>query len=145
MKIVMLSLMAAALLLAQDRDSKPGKDGIGIPKGAAQVGPNLYRDTDAQGKTWFYRRSPFGISKWEDKPEVPRVVAEPLTTTHDLGDKVEFQRQTPFGISKWVTQKKDLTTEEKALLAADEAKRAAASNTGETASTDQGREKRERE
>src|SRR5579862_6908816 len=104
MKILILAMIAAAFMLAQDKDSKAGKEPVGIPKGATQVAPNLYRATDAQGKTWFYRQSPFGISKWEDKPEVQRTVAEPLTTVHDLGDKVEFQRQTPFGVSKWVTK-----------------------------------------
>jgi hypothetical protein len=145
MKIVIVTLMAAALVLAQGKDSKPGKDPAGIPKGATQVEPNLYRATDEHGKTWFYRQSPFGISKWEDKPEVQRVVAEPLTTVHDLGDKVEFQRQTPFGVSKWVTKKTDLSVEEKELLAADEAQRAAAAEAGKTAPVDKSREKQEKQ
>lgn len=145
MKILIFAMMAAALVLAQDKDSKAGKEPAGIPKGATLVSPNLYRATDAQGKTWFYRQSPFGISKWEDKPEVQRTVAEPLTTVHDLGDKVEFQRQTPFGVSKWVTKKTDLSAEEKDLLAADEAKRAAAADAAKTAPSDKGREKQEKQ
>jgi len=136
MKIVILTGMAAALLLAQDKDTKQSKDtsmseakgatSSAIPKEATLAAPNLYRYTDAQGKTWFYRQTPFGVSKWEDKPEVPRAVEVPLTTvSRDLGDAVEFQRPTPFGISKWVTKKTELTEQEKELVAADEAKRAA--------------------
>ena len=82
MKILILTWIAAALLLAQNKDTnqsketKPSQDtgktdasksvssaDSVIPKGATQVEPNLYRYTDAQGKTWFYRRFPFGVSK----------------------------------------------------------------------------------
>src|ERR1700683_1788928 len=37
-----------------------------IPDGAKLVEPNLYRYTDSDGKTWNYRQTPFGISKWEE-------------------------------------------------------------------------------
>ena len=150
MKIAILAFMAAALLLAQDKDAKPGKESgkaspVVIPNDATQVAPNLYRSTDAQGKSWFYRQSPFGISKWEDKPEVERVASAPLASVvRDLGDRVEFQRQTPFGISKWITKKTDLTAEEKELLAAEEAKRDKPEDAGKTAPADKSREKQEK-
>ena len=144
MKIVILIFAAAALLLAQEKDSKQPKDASKsgpskaapsdaprseqIPKEAVRVEPNLYRYVDAQGKIWFYRQLPFGVSKYEDKPAVPTPVDEqPATLVHDLGDSVEFQRNTPFGVSKWNRKKADLTEEEKGVLAADQAKRAAAS------------------
>src|ERR1700686_4657622 len=38
-----------------------------IPQGAEEVGPNLFRYTDPQGKRWMYRNTPFGPSKWEEK------------------------------------------------------------------------------
>lgn len=141
MKIVILSFAAAALLLAQDKDTKQAKDANKggaaktapseaprseqIPKEATRVEPNLYRYVDAQGKVWFYRQLPFGVSKYEDKPAQPTPVTEqPATLVHDLGDSVEFQRNTPFGISKWNRKKADLTDEEKGVLAAaEEAKR----------------------
>ncbi len=34
-----------------------------IPKGANEVEPNLFRYTDPQGKTWIYRKIPFGVSE----------------------------------------------------------------------------------
>jgi hypothetical protein len=151
MKIVTLALTVATLSLAQDKDTKSTKDtdkkqsqdaspsdapkGAGpadpvasvIPKGAIQIEPNLYRFTDAQGKSWFYRRFPFGVSKWEDKTPAQVAAEEPLgSVVRDLGDRVEFQRRTPFGISKWVSKKTDLNDDEKELLATYEAKRAAA-------------------
>jgi|SRR6202795_2927014 hypothetical protein len=152
---VTLTWMAATLLLAQDKDTKSSKDADKkqsqnasksdaskgassadpvssvIPKGATQVEPNLYRFTDAQGKTWFYRRFPFGVSKWEDKPAEQVAKEEPLAgVVRDLGDSVEFQRRTPFGMSKWVSKKTDLNDEEKELFATYEAKRIGAPNTG---------------
>ena len=175
MKIVILALMGAAVLLAQDKDTKQSQDNKQskdaskseppktapsevprspqIPKEAIRVEPNLYRLVDAQGKTWFYRQLPFGVSKYEDKPAEPTAVSEqPAAIVRDLGDSVEFQRKTPFGTSKWIRKKADLTEEEKGLIAADEAKRGAASkdndkgaDTGKTAPADKSREKQEKQ
>jgi hypothetical protein len=162
MKITILTFALAALLLGQDKEIKPAKGATtndaaktnislpaGVPRGATQVGPNLYRFLDAQGKVWFYRQSPFGISKWEEKEEVQRIVAAPPTTIRDLGDRIEFQRQTPFGTSKWTTKKTDLTAEEKQLLAADEASRAGTAKDGagaqKTYSEGTNKEKQEKE
>jgi hypothetical protein len=84
------------------------------------VEPNLFRYTDAQGKTWLYRRTPFGVGKWEDKPatepaaESTAPPANPPVIT-DLGDSLQFVRQTPFGPQKSVRKKTELTAEEKAL------------------------------
>jgi hypothetical protein len=89
-----------------------------IPPGATQVEPNLYRSTDAQGKTWLYRRTPFGVSKWEDTPSPQAAVPDDaLVTVSDLGDQVQFERKTPFGSTKWIRNKSELTNDEKALLA----------------------------
>jgi hypothetical protein len=90
-----------------------------IPPGAKLVEPNLYRYTDSAGKTWMYRQSPFGISKFEDAPaaaQQPPAAGEPTTVT-DLGDSVRFERKTAFGISHWTRKKTELTDDEKALLA----------------------------
>ena len=97
-----------------------------VPQGAQPVGPNLYRYTDAQGKTWMYRQTPFGVSKWEDQPgDEQNVEAAPKplpATATDLGDSVQFERDTPFGHQKWIVKKSDLTPDEKATLDAQKAK-----------------------
>ncbi len=89
-----------------------------IPAGATQVEPNLYRYTDSSGKTWNYRQTPFGISRWEETstPAAQPTPAkpEPVVVT-DLGDSYRFEKQTPFGKSSWVRKKSELTVEEKAL------------------------------
>jgi hypothetical protein len=97
-----------------------------IPAGAKQVEPNLYQFTDSSGKTWNYRQTPFGISKWEEtaasaQPVAPpapaqstQKKADPVVVT-DLGDSYRFERKTPFGASTWVRKKSELNDEEKAL------------------------------
>ena len=90
-----------------------------IPKGATQVEPNLYRATDSNGKTWMYRQTPFGLSKWEDTgaaaQQPPPAQSEPVAIT-DLGDSIRFEKKTPFGATKWTRKKSELTDEEKALV-----------------------------
>ena len=106
-----------------------------IPAGAVQVEPNLYRLTDANGKTWNYRQTPFGINKWEQSatPETQPAPApaaqstsqspfrsattktEPITVT-DLGDSYRFDKNTPFGHSTWTRKKSEVTAKEKAIV-----------------------------
>jgi len=127
-------LIAAGLLLAQDkkaeaRGSAPAAASApALPSGAKEVEPGLYRYTDAQGKTWMYRNTPFGFAKWEDKPVAPTApVVEPVVpvSTTDLGDSVQFVRQTPFGPPKGTKKKTDLTENEKDYLKKDDSRRPA--------------------
>jgi hypothetical protein len=103
-----------------------------IPAGATQVEPNLYRYTDSSGKTWNYRQTPFGISKWEEtpasgpqpaaqaaptaSPALTEAKSEPVVVT-DLGDSYRFEKKTPFGASTWIRKKSELNENEKALAA----------------------------
>jgi hypothetical protein len=97
-----------------------------VPPGAKEVGPNLFSSTDAQGKRWMYRKTPFGVSKWEEKPgeQEPRAEspasAQAGTIMTDLGDSVQFQRPTPFGPQKWTRKKSELTEDEKSAFATQE-------------------------
>jgi len=88
-----------------------------IPAGAKLVESGLYRYTDSSGKTWNYRQTPFGISKWEETsapaPQPAPAAKEPVTVT-DLGDSYRFDKKTPFGKSSWTRKKSELTDEEKA-------------------------------
>ena len=110
-----------------------------VPEGAQEVGANLYRYTDPQGKTWMYRKTPFGVSKWEDKPEGPSgagVASPAAAKVTDLGDTVQFERSTPFGTQKWTRKKSELTDEEKAVVehakqTGDDSKAADSSKTAE--------------
>lgn len=108
-KTIALIFIAAALLTAQNAS---------IPAAATQTSPNLYRYTDESGKTWLYSRTPFGISKREDKPATPPspTYESQLVTVTDLGDSVRFERKVPFGITTWVSKKSELTDGEQAML-----------------------------
>jgi hypothetical protein len=94
-----------------------------IPPGATLVEPNLYRYTDSSGKTWNFRQTPFGISRWEESsvpsaqaaPQSAPAKAEGVVVT-DLGDSYRFQKKTPFGGSSWTRKKSELTDEERALV-----------------------------
>jgi hypothetical protein len=150
MRTVTLALIAGALSFAQQMPAqekpsqeKPSQEkqapsraavspappsGPSIPADAKEIEPNLFRYTDPQGKTWLYRRTPFGVGKWEDKPATEPAVesAAPAASTlviTDLGDSVQFVRQTPFGPQKSVRKKTELTAEEKAMLQREESKR----------------------
>jgi len=132
MKTIAWMCIAAALVLAQDKqDNQDRKTGSAkaavkdpaalptVPEGAKQVGPYLFRYTDPQGKNWMYRQTPFGVSKWEDKPDEQKLsIPDPVqTTVKDLGDSVQFERPTPFGPARWIRKKSELSDEEKALVA----------------------------
>src|SRR5258708_3701600 len=39
---------------------------VEIPKDAVESEPGTYRYTDAQGKRWVYRKTPFGVARAEE-------------------------------------------------------------------------------
>jgi len=117
---------------AKPAPGKPEGPAQTIPASAKQVEPHLYRFTDSNGKTWNYRQTPFGISKWEETSapapqasgqpapqpasQATQVHSDPVVVT-DLGDSYRFEKKTPFGQSTWVHKKTELTDEEKAWAA----------------------------
>jgi hypothetical protein len=90
-----------------------------IPAGAKLIEPNLYRATDSNGKTWNYRQTPFGITKWEETPAAttpaPQPKSEPVVVT-DQGASYRFEKKTPFGAVTWTRKKTELTDDDKALV-----------------------------
>ena len=98
-----------------------------IPAGAKETEPFLFTFTDADGKKWFYRQTPFGVVKWEDKPVTTPPMADntnPVIIT-DLGDSVRFLWKTPFGDQSWVRKKSELNDDEKAMMQREQNKRPA--------------------
>jgi hypothetical protein len=89
-----------------------------LPAGATEIEPGTYTFTDAQGKKWIYRKTPFGLSRAEDKPAAVSAAPAPvpgagITATED-GDTVRFERPGPFGLYRWQKKKSDLSDDEKA-------------------------------
>jgi hypothetical protein len=101
-----------------------------IPASAAEFEPGSYHYTDAKGKLWILRPTPFGIAKIED-------TGAPLRNNpgqdHSMdgvkaaesGDSVKFERPGPFGIYKWEKKKTDLDAGEKAAREREKANTAA--------------------
>jgi hypothetical protein len=108
-----------------------------VPKGATEVEPGVHRHTDTSGKTYIYRKTPFGIVKSlepastpeSSKTEASKTSSAPATPTPfgpvktdtaaknqvkvvDRGDTLEFERPSPFGSYKWKKKKNDLTATE---------------------------------
>jgi hypothetical protein len=126
MKLLIALCFSAALLTADGPQEK--KDGqtkakteaaekplTEIPSSAVEFETGSYHYTDAKGKKWILRRTPFGIARIEDVPPVPIVdhSLDNAKITED-GDSVKFERPGPFGTYKWEKKKSDLDAGEKA-------------------------------
>lgn len=92
----------------------------GIPAGAVEVGPNLYKLADKTGKVWFYRRTPFGASRFEERTETTSAESAkyaaqvPETQVSEQGDTVKFVRPGPFGNYTWAKKKVEMDESEMA-------------------------------
>jgi hypothetical protein len=127
MRFVFAVLISSALLAAsepQDKKAAPPPKRNEIPKEAVERDPGRFFYTDSDGKKWIFVRTPFGVSKVEDKPtEASALVAKPKTADPFeavkitvTGDVVNFERPTAFGISKWKKKLSELDDQEKAAV-----------------------------
>src|SRR5205809_1968990 len=126
LKICFLAVLAIGLAQAENRQApkkvsakkKPASAPVAeivIPAGATLVEPGTYSFTDAQGKKWIYRQTPFGIVRLEDKPAEPAAApaaGPPITATED-GDIVRFERPGPFGPFRWQKKKSEMDKDER--------------------------------
>jgi len=133
MRMLTYMFVAAAALTAQDRAAqtpapaaKPPATRAAkapavsqIPKDAVETSPGFYKWTDAKGKVWILRRTPFGLTR---KPYVAEIekhdVAAEATTAKAQGDSIRFERVSPFGKRVWVRKKSELTESERAIWTA---------------------------
>jgi hypothetical protein len=127
MKFVFAVLISSALLSAgepQEKKAATPPKRVEIPQGAVERDPGRFFYTDTDGKKWIFVRTPFGISKMEDKPsEAPGMVAQskpvdPFAAVKITvsGDMVNFERTTAFGVSKWKKKLSELDDQEKAAV-----------------------------
>ncbi len=98
-----------------------------LPAGARQTAPEEWRYTDAQGKTWTYRRTPFGFVRSDVKEENTAVEAPADLKAFEQGDQIRFQRPTPFGVVRWTRKKAELNDVERAAWEREQKRR----NSGE--------------
>lgn len=128
-QIALLMLLAVAAWAAAEKrpaakaaKPKPAPTAVAvtIPKDAVQVDANTYTATDAQGKKWIYRRTPFGISKAEERAPSAEEIAQAekviaATKAVERGDEIEFTRPGPFGVYRWQKKKSALNDMEKTV------------------------------
>jgi hypothetical protein len=141
MRLLIALCFTAALFAADDPKAKKDdstkakteaaeKPLTEIPASAVEFEPGSYHYTDAKGKKWILRPTPFGIAKIEDTG-VP--LRNKRKEDHGMdgvkvtesGDSVKFERPGPFGMYKWEKKKTDLDAGEKAAWEREKAKTAA--------------------
>jgi len=133
MKATLLFCLLVCPLGAQTNAQKTNAPAeVKIPAGAVKTEDGSYKFTDAKGKKWIYRVTPFGIAKSEDKAIDDTVTpfgkaqakTEPVVVVKgkdpavafDEGDTYRFERTTPFGTTVWRKKKTDLDATEKNIL-----------------------------
>ena len=116
--ILLLTLFAFAGLAAEKKAARIPKSDP--PAGAVKVDENFYRFTDAKGKKWIYRKTPFGWAKMEETPETaapaPRQSEAEIRVLSD-GEVIKFEKASPFGTSRWERKIDQLTADERTALA----------------------------
>lgn len=126
-KLIVLALMfAPAVLFAGDGKKQPQEKKpqaaqaapAKLPEAAVETAPGVYRYTDAQGKVWEYRKTPFGLMKAEVQPDkraasaadADAAATPDLKVTED-GDTLRFEKPGPFGKFTWTRKKSDQLTD----------------------------------
>ena len=91
-----------------------GKKNASTPPGKSTT-PGPKRITDADGKVYEIRETPFGPMKFPVKTEDSARVtsADAFLKIVEEGDSLRFRRQTPFGVTEWVRKKSELNDTEK--------------------------------
>ena len=102
---------------AATKTSQPG-----LPAGAKSIGPETWRYTDAQGKNWIYRKTPFGVSRSsaDEKPAVQELPANLKAT--QVGDEIKFERPSPFGVTSWTRKMDEMSDLERRIWERDRPK-----------------------
>src|ERR1044071_7026250 len=103
-----MSVMSVTMLGAAESQPKAAKkkptaavaETVEIPKGAVASDDGSFRYTDAQGKQWIYRKTPFGVARIADEPGAKSEAKVPEAFEYmdafDAGDSVRFERPGPF-------------------------------------------------
>ena len=133
MKFAFALVISAAMLAGGEPQAKKTQTAaktvapnrISIPEGAVRQPDGRYFYTDSENRKWVFVRTPFGISRFEDKPgsatapaASPAGADDPLANLKitESGGVVTFERKGPFGVSKWQKKKSELTEQESAAL-----------------------------
>ncbi len=104
------------LLTAQDKKPNPNT----IPADAVRIDEQTYKLKEKDGKTWVYRKTPFGVSRLEETQFNKQNEAAPIKPVKessvkvtDLGSEYKFERAHAFGVQVWKKKKSELSDDEK--------------------------------
>ncbi len=91
---------------------------VSVPAGAEKLEDGLWRARDAQGKTWLYKKTPFGIVRTPEEKPQPAQPPEASSCRVVKADSVEavFEKNTPFGRRTWTRRLAELDEEERRAL-----------------------------
>ncbi len=122
MKLLLILAIPAIMACAAE---KPAMKPLEVPATAKEIRPYTYRYTDATGKSWIYRKTPFGVARYEDQPAVAGAAVSTRGYANikatDAGDSVRFENTTPFGVSRWEKKKTELNDMERTVWERDRA------------------------
>lgn len=129
MKMLLTLLVSGALLVLPAAETKSNRKAPAPSKAANSGAPpanaqkqadGSYLSTDAKGKRWTHRQTPFGWARYEEQapPANANSKTEEETTRviEDVGDRVKFEKPGPFGTARWERKKSELTATERAVL-----------------------------
>lgn len=126
MKHFLLVLSFLALVAAGAAAQAPRKDrpaarakpaaAVTLPADAEKISDGVWRARDAQGRTWIYKRTPFGLVRHEEAAAEPPAAAAGLRVREAGPDRVVFERKTPFGLRTWSKGRQELDADERAAL-----------------------------
>lgn len=121
--VLLLATAAAGLQGQEGRKQKPAPKAkpaaaLEVPPGAEKMGEGVWRARDAQGRTWIYRRTPFGLVREQEgaagRPAPPEKV---YIRVREAGESaIVFERDTPFGRRTWSKSPQELDDEERLAL-----------------------------
>ncbi len=111
------------LLLLTAQDKKVPATPNAIPANAVKIDDTTYKVTEKDGKTWVYRKTPFGMSRlaedqFRKQQETANIKPSTQATVRviDMGEEYKFERAHPFGVQVWKRKKTELTADEKSYI-----------------------------
>lgn len=111
---------AAAQEARRDKPAPKAKPGAAaaLPADAEKVAEGVWRARDAQGRTWIYKRTPFGLTRYEESAPRQEAAAGPagLRVREADGSRIVFEKKTPFGVRTWTKSPEELDSEERQAL-----------------------------
>jgi hypothetical protein len=100
----------------QASKAKAKAEALTLPAGAEKLEDGVWRSRDAQGRTWIYKKTPFGLIRMEEQGTAAPAPAAVVRVVEARGEEAVFERQTPFGRKTWTKRLGELDEEERRAM-----------------------------